>query len=64
MAQEPLDDRELPGRMIELSHGAFLYLAIDILRVRLILRGAQVDLQRHEGLVHEDIVSSALVNHF
>jgi hypothetical protein len=50
--------------MIELSHGAFLYLAIDILRVRLILRGAQVDLQRHEGLVHEDIVSSALVNHF
>jgi hypothetical protein len=52
--------------VIELSPGAFLYLAINILRVRLIPRGAQVDFERDfgahrvfESLVHEDIVDLA-----
>ena len=63
MPQEPLDDGELPSCVIELSHGAFLYLAIDILRIRLIPRGAQVDFERDldahrvfESLIHGDIV--------
>jgi hypothetical protein len=49
--------------VIELSHGTFLYLAIDILRIRLIPRGAQVDFERDlganrvfESLIHEGIV--------
>jgi hypothetical protein len=49
--------------VIELSHGAFLYLAIDILRIRLIPRRAQVDFERDLGAhrvfespIHEEIV--------